>query len=450
MGLVTAMFLAADGHEVTVLERDPMAPPPPDEAWETWERRGVNQFRLPHFLIPRFRHEMARHLPRVLDALEAAGAHQLSFFGPFREAVPDPERFDVVTARRPIVEAVIAAETARTPGISIRRGVGIAGLRTGAEVAPGIPHVTGVRTESGEEVTADLVVAATGRRSPLGRWLAEIGARPPLEEQEDCGFVYYGRYVRTDDGSPVVPGPESADFGSVGLLALPADQGTAGVAIITATGDAATRGLRDETAWGRVLRALPGGDRLAELEPISEHAVMAGIEDRWRRFAVDGEPVATGVVAVADAWAATNPTLGRGISLGVIHARHLRDLVRTHLDQPRDLAVAWDELTDREMTPWYRATVWHDRRKARQYAVSAGLAEDVPDPDWDRFVALGAAAQADLELAVRFAERQAFLLEPPEALLADDDLAAKLDAAPVDWRHHAGPSRAEVLALLAG
>jgi len=214
--------------------------------------------------------------------------------------------------------------------------------------------------------------------------------------------------------------------------------------------DAALRGLRDEAAWERVLRALPEGDALADLPPISEHGAMAGIEDRWRRFAVDGDPVATGVVAVGDAWAATNPTLGRGITLGVIHALHLRDLVRAHLDRPLDLALAWDEVTEREMTPWYRATVWHDRRKARQYAVAAGLAEDVPDPEWDRFLALGAAMQTDLDLAVRFAERQAFLLEPPEALLADDELVAKLDAAPVDWRDHAGPSRAEVLALLAG
>jgi 2-polyprenyl-6-methoxyphenol hydroxylase-like FAD-dependent oxidoreductase len=45
-GLAAAMLLAKDGHEVTVLERDP-SPTPPDaeEAWTAWERRGVGQFR---------------------------------------------------------------------------------------------------------------------------------------------------------------------------------------------------------------------------------------------------------------------------------------------------------------------------------------------------------------------------------------------------------------------
>ncbi|MBV8162175.1 MAG: FAD-dependent oxidoreductase [Acidimicrobiia bacterium] len=41
-GLLTATLLAKAGHEVTVLERDPAAPPAISEAWEMWQRRGVN------------------------------------------------------------------------------------------------------------------------------------------------------------------------------------------------------------------------------------------------------------------------------------------------------------------------------------------------------------------------------------------------------------------------
>ena len=53
-GLSAAMLLADDGHDVTLLERDAAEPPSPAEAWENWERRGVNQFRLLHFFQPRF------------------------------------------------------------------------------------------------------------------------------------------------------------------------------------------------------------------------------------------------------------------------------------------------------------------------------------------------------------------------------------------------------------
>ncbi len=63
-GLTSAMLLARDGHDVTVLERDP-APPPgdADDAWENWERRGVNQFRMIHMFLPRFRALLEAELP---------------------------------------------------------------------------------------------------------------------------------------------------------------------------------------------------------------------------------------------------------------------------------------------------------------------------------------------------------------------------------------------------
>ncbi len=48
-GLASALLLARDGHEVTVLEQDPdPVPDTPAEAWERWHRGGVAQFRQPH------------------------------------------------------------------------------------------------------------------------------------------------------------------------------------------------------------------------------------------------------------------------------------------------------------------------------------------------------------------------------------------------------------------
>src|SRR4029453_5854874 len=54
VGLCAGMLLADDGHDVTVVERDPAPPPDSGQAWSGWERRGVNQFRLPNFLLTRF------------------------------------------------------------------------------------------------------------------------------------------------------------------------------------------------------------------------------------------------------------------------------------------------------------------------------------------------------------------------------------------------------------
>ena len=74
VGLSGAMLLARDGHEVTVLERDPASPTDPAEAWQAWERRGVNQFRQGHFLLSRFCTLVDAELPELTGALLDAGA----------------------------------------------------------------------------------------------------------------------------------------------------------------------------------------------------------------------------------------------------------------------------------------------------------------------------------------------------------------------------------------
>src|ERR1700750_931919 len=53
--------------------------PPPERAraGEAWERRGFNQFRLPHVMLPPWRARMERELPEVLDEVLAAGGLRL-------------------------------------------------------------------------------------------------------------------------------------------------------------------------------------------------------------------------------------------------------------------------------------------------------------------------------------------------------------------------------------
>ena len=69
-GLGTALLLARDGHDVTVLEHD-AAPLPasPQAAWEQWERKGVAQFRQPHNFMPGLRLLLEAELPDVQEAL---------------------------------------------------------------------------------------------------------------------------------------------------------------------------------------------------------------------------------------------------------------------------------------------------------------------------------------------------------------------------------------------
>ena len=221
VALGTALLLSGDGHQVTVLERDPDGPPgDPAQAWERWQRPGLNQFRMAHAFLGGFRAVVDAELPEVARALADAGALRLNFI---RSVLPPSmtggwqdgdERFEWLTGRRVLMEAVLAAAAEAAPGVRIRRGTAVAGLVSGASALAGIPHVTGVRTKAGEVITADLVVDMSGRRSALPGWLTDIGARPPVEELEDVGFVYYQRTFRSADGSlPPLMGPPQIPVG---------------------------------------------------------------------------------------------------------------------------------------------------------------------------------------------------------------------------------------------
>lgn len=457
-GLATGMLLARDGHDVTVLERDAAAvPDSPGDAWEGWTRAGVAQFRQPHYLHVLARRVLDAELPDVRDALVAAGALRFDTLETSPPTLPrfarqaSDDRFVTITARRAILEQVVSRAAQAQRRMEVRRGIAVTGFTT--RELSGVPHVNGVRTASGEVVPADLVVDAMGRRSPLPAWLREAGARSPHEEIEDSGFVYYSRYFRSRGGGrPAIREGLLVALGSISLLTLPADNGTWSVTIVGSSRDRPLTNLRHPDRWTAVVAACPLQAHWLEGETFSEILPMAGILDRYRRLVVDGRPVATGLALVADAWACTNPSLGRGVSLGLAHAVRLRDVAHTHLADPQQIAAAWDAVTEAELTPWYRATVAIDRaRLAEIEAVCAG--RDIPPPA-DPAAVLGAAlARAmahDVDIFRAYMEIVDCLSLPGEVFARPGfvdrvtEVAGTHEAVPAP-----GPTRDELLRLLA-
>ena len=457
-GLSTAMLLVRGGHQVTVLERDPAEPPPAAQAWEAWERRGINQFRLPHLMLPRWRAQMEQELPEVLDELTAVGGLRVNMLASLPETRRGPlrdgdERFETVTARRPVLEAAVAAVAGRTPGVTIRRGVAATGLL--ADPLPGTqtPHVQGVLTAGGRTVRADLVVDCGGRRSALGSWLEAVGARRPAEEREDCGFVYYARHFRTTTGElPAARANVLQHYNSVSLLTLPADNGTWSVVFTTSSRDPALRALRDPSRWNAALARYPLVAAWGEGQPITGVDAIAGIEDRHRRLVVDDRPVATGVVAVGDAWACTNPSLGRGAAIGLLHASCLRDILRdVDPGDPEKLARRFDEATTTVVEPLYRMTVGFDRHRLAEIAADVdGTPYVTDDPRWLVGKATFAASLTDPDITRAYLSLASLLVTPDELFATPGlvDRVLQLGAGAPNYPLP-GPSRQELLAIIA-
>ena len=457
VGLSTASLLARDGHHVTVLERDPEPPPSTvEEIWGGWERRGVTQFHQAHYFQPRMTAELTRELPEVLAAAESLGAlrsNVISWAGPLNgiEWQPGDEQFDIVTARRPVMEASVAQVAAATPGVDVRRGVAVAGLLTGERASDGTPHVTGARTGSGQEFTADVVIDAGGRRSALPRWLGDIDAAAPAEEREEFGFTYFGQYFQ-GDAIPEYRAQVLTTYGAVSILALPADNNTWVIAFVGLSGDAPMRALMDRDTFARTLAAFPLLAHWGDAEPVGDVQMMAKLEDRITRLVVDGSPVATGILPVGDSWACSNPSLGRGATIGFLHAVTLRDTLRDHDGDATALSLAFDRATAERVQPWYDATLGVDRERRRE--IEAAIAGEEYGPS-DPGVEIGAAFRrvADIDPdTYRSFQTVACMLAPVGEVVARPGVLDRVFELGADWRDHPtpGPSRPEFLDLLAG
>jgi 2-polyprenyl-6-methoxyphenol hydroxylase-like FAD-dependent oxidoreductase len=458
-GLGAAMLLARDGHDVTVLERDAdPIPDSPHDAWENWTRKGVAQFRQPHNLMPGLRLLLESDLPDVQEALRRAGAGRFDLLNPlppvFGDQSPRPidDKLWTYTARRPVAEWVFASCAEREPRVTVRRGVQVTGLLAGPSAMPGAPHVAGVQTAGGETLRADLVVDATGRQSRTPGWLAAFGGRPPEETDADCGFVYYTRYFSGTE--PARRGPNLMPVGSISILTLPGDNGTWSVTLFSATGDHALKSLRHEEKWTRVVRACPLHAHWADGEPSSAVLAMSGIVDRYRRFVVDGSPVATGFVALADAWACTNPSAGRGLTVGFLHAALLCRVVREVGADPRALVETFHARTESEIAPWYDAQIAVDRaRFADMDALREGREPTPPaDPLARSIRGLFATMMADPDL-FRAAMEYTATITPVQRILERPAVAQAINAAFEALRHAPppvlpGPNRSQLLELV--
>ena len=456
VGLSMAMMLAKQGHEVTVLERDAGAVPrSPDEAWQAWERQGIAQFRQAHFMHAAGRQLLDAMLPEVTQTLLRAGGNSfdlLSLMPPFiedRAPRAGDERFVTVTARRPVIEYAVA--TTAGEHLDVRRGVAVAELLTGPATVDAVPHVTGVRTSDGEELAADLVIDAMGRRSPLAGFLEALGARPPAEEAEDLGFIYYTRYFRSLAGTPpaFITGPLT-HFDSFSLLTLPGDAGTWSVTVFISTRDKALKELRHEDRWTAVVAACPLHAHLLDGDPVTGIIPISGIADRFRRYVVDGTPLVTGIVPVGDSLCCTNPSLGRGMTMGLMHAAGTAEVAGEHLDDPLALALEHDRMTQTRVTPWYQDTVKIDRARKQQIDASIEGRPAAPDDASPVARALNTALQYDAGMFRTLLEIVS-MYALPEEVFARPGFGDRVLAA-AEGREvfvPPGPSRADVLKTLA-
>ena len=475
-GLGTALTLARAGHRVTILERDATPLPADAHGAFAWDRRGAPQVRHSHALLALLRNLLRDHHPDVLAALLDAGATEMDFIammpnGMDRTPVEGDDDLVALACRRTTCEWVLRSSVLAEPGVELRDGVAMQSLLRVGEV-DGRPLVggIGVKTPEGthEELRADLVVAASGRRLALPELIASLGAHVD-EQVEDTGIVYYSRFFHLRDGAelPEANGPIGGDLGYLKYAVFLGDNRTFSVTFASQSDDRELRALLlDPEVFVAIAGELPVTAPYLDgrAEPITDVNVMAGLVNRERTFTTDdGLPVVLGLHAVGDAHTATNPLYGRGCALGFLSAHLLGNALGAHGLDHLARGAAYEAAVAERIHPWYLAAVTQDalNRSAaeRQHRVETG--ELTPED---------AAAQEDPTRALlregllpalridpvvfRAFLRMFNLLDPPESLLRNFDLIGRVMAVYQDRDQRPpepslGPDRAGLLAAIA-
>jgi hypothetical protein len=196
------------------------------------------------------------------------------------------------------------------------------------------------------------------------------------------------------------------------------------------------------------MRCFPLASHWIDAEPITGVDAFGGPGDRLRRLVVDGRPIVTGVLALGDAAAFTNPSLGRGATIGLLHALRLRELLRScDGADSGEVARLWAKDTAAAIEPWYRATVGTSRSRLAEIESDRTGIPATPDDRWAIAKAMSAGTRRDPAVLRMQLEIAGMLALPPDVLSrpgAVERVTAAGGGAP---RYPLpGPSRHELLA----
>lgn len=331
-GMCAARALADAFDEVVIVDRDRY---PSDATF----RAGVPQSRHAHALLDRGQLEIEGLFPGFTQAMREAGALSFDVGSGFamrrRPGWQDVGDNGVASlfSSRDLLEHTIRTLLRAQTRIELRERTQVIGLLGDAARITGVR----VRTEgAGEsELSADLVLEASGRNSQMERWLEALRITPPHTQRVDAKAGYASRFYQAP---PAAERPSHWWWKGLWVEWQPPDLARGAVIfplenerwLVTLAGIGDDVPPTDEAGYLGFLNTLssPSVARAVALAtPISEISGNRSLANVFRRY--DQWPSAPpGLLALGDAVCGFNPIYGQGMSSAAACAGILRAVLR--------------------------------------------------------------------------------------------------------------------------
>ncbi|WP_051106059.1 NAD(P)/FAD-dependent oxidoreductase [Streptomyces hokutonensis] len=296
-------------------------------------RPGVPQAAHFHVLLSGGADAIDALLPGTIADLLAAGANRVPMTtnmvlyspeGWYRRWKRDSHY--LIAASRDLTDSVVRRQVLKDPRIRVRPRTKVTALLGSSRRVTGVRLSAADGTES--ELTADLVVDASGKATRTPRWLAELGVPAPAEARIDSGMAYASRIYRAPVPTlnwpliSVQADPLSGEPGRAGGI-VPIEDGRWHVSLMGTPGGQPPRDAAEFETYARTLRHPLVADLLAHAEPLTD-VVMTHSTVNRRHYYERLKSWPEGLVALGDSVAAFNPVYGHGMSVAALGAVALR------------------------------------------------------------------------------------------------------------------------------
>ncbi|MEU1408171.1 FAD-dependent monooxygenase [Streptomyces sp. NPDC005728] len=329
-GLVTARVLADHFGEVVLVERDAV-----DE--DTGVHPGAPQGYHAHALLAKGGEILERLFPGLREELRDAGApvfdygEGIDFLLPVGFAPRKRTGVRIQTFTRDELERRLRRKVLARPEVTLMASTRCTGLTQDAS-----GRVVGVtcrrQGEEPFEVTADLVVDASGRSSVLGDWLGALGVAVPPKRTVKAKITYTSmNFDRLEEGHPSHPDfyiayqmPFAPHVPRAGvLLAVERNRWTCslvGFQDQPPTDDKGYLAFAESLDNPRLAQQI--GRRTVQ-EPTHRYT---NVDNQWRPYhAVRHWP--DRLIAVGDAVCVFNPVYGQGLTVAAMEAELLQGML---------------------------------------------------------------------------------------------------------------------------